>query len=272
MHILLGFVLATFAASPAYSATLSFADAWGTITAFDEDLNFIGAESDFASHHDTVTEGRSVSARASLQSAGVDHSASGAADIRIGSFSLAAEKGAGYGEVIGGSSTVQEFTARGNGQVTMRMDLSGWWDTGIPDPAVYSRFFVYSVISVETPQFDNSFFGVDTLDPGFQSSGQISHSLSYTALVADGLTYTFNGAMEAVFDGAMTGSVALDGALSYSVTDGVRLEFADPAFLTAAIPLPAGWLLLVGALGVGFGLPAAKRAALAGLLRRNMPR
>ena len=272
MRMLLGFVLAAFAASPAFSATLSFADAWGTITAFDEDLNFIGAESEFASNHDTVREGRSVSAHVSLQSAGVDHSASGAADIRTGSFSLAAEKRAGYGEVIGGSSTVQEFTARGNGRVTMQMDLSGWWDTGIPDPAVYSRFFVYSVISVETPQFDVAVFGVDTLDPDFQSSGKISHSLSYTAVVADGLTYSFNGAMEAVLDGAMTGSVALEGALSYSVTDGLRLEFADPAFLTAAIPLPAGWVLLVGALGVGFGLPAAKRAALGSLLRRKMLR
>jgi hypothetical protein len=81
--------------------------------------------------------------------------------------------------------------------------------------------------------------------------------------VVDGSAYSVGGSLQLLFTdngfvGAVTGSAALDGLFSIAAGDGVSLQYADPEFLAAPIPLPAGWGLLAGAIAMGLALRRAR--------------
>jgi hypothetical protein len=264
MRIVLGLALALLG-SPAFCATVSILGAAASATVTDAAGNLVLRDSQFPFLADTAKDGRAVSAQADLQSEGYNFAAKTAGDIRTGAFSGSAEKGAGFGEVLAGSGTYEEFTARGTGDVTFRMNLGGWWDTEVTGSVVQNPFFLSSYVQFVTPDGvgSSSDFSVNSLDPGFEPAGTVSHTLTYTAQVADGATYAVATGIDLLFlgtaSGSATGAAALSGLLSYAANDGVHLEFADREFLVAPIPLPAGWLLVVSAAGAVLTLRRTRR-------------
>jgi hypothetical protein len=145
------------------------------------------------------------------------------------------------------------------------MDLTGQWETAFDTSAQYRLdLSSYLQLSDDDGFFIQDEFYLDPTSPDFEPSGEVSHSLTLTALVADGTTYGIaSGVQSAFYDsgfsGSITGEAALDGLLSHSPGEGVRLEFVDPAFLMAPVPLPAGWLLLIGGVGAAWSLRRPKR-------------
>lgn len=228
--------------------------------------------SDFAD--DGVSVGdqlRPVAAVAQADQEGTEFDASGSADGRRGTFAGAASVANPYDgiNVASGSGNAYEtFTVSGAGSVRFDLALPGGWN--VPELRVNDNFNDYSVLrlfaEMNLTDFDPGSEDPPTVvyQPRFRveyeaenlvTNGTVAETLTFTADVRDGVSYSFNVGVQAFLSGAPSGgTAALAGALSIVPSDGVSVRFSDPDFLAggapAPVPLPASGALLLGGVGL----------------------
>lgn len=248
-----------FSVSPAGAAVINSYAAVGHLDAADEPVYVWNVDDAF----DTANERRSVAMRGDFADGAFKLSGAGTADASTGVLTSSASVGGPgerYGSAEGSGQLFSTFVADRTGSVDINFDLDAKWTSNVAPGSKSAQVYLESAIGFgdgTDADYVNSTVA-SLYDAEFTSSGAYSKRLSLTALVEAGMTYEVSAyASSALFGDGVLGSGSVNGVFSVD-SNGIGLTFDDPGFLVAPVPLPAGGLLLIGALG-SFALLARRR-------------